>query len=174
LNYDTNKKLISYNIGDLVYYKKERKLSKLDNNWLVPYIIVKRINYLNYRIRKIGAKRKNLLVHINKLKPYIKKEFSSEEKVIINDEQDIQETMEEVVETDKEVEEIDSEKIIEKEELKIEQIEKILERKSRKIKKNKRKYYKILFKDGTSKWFPVNRLKHLKELIDNFDKSLPG
>ena len=173
LNYDARKKHISYNIGDLVYYKKERKLSKLDDNWIGPYVIVKRINDINYRIREIGAKRKNLLVHINKLKPYVKNELSAEEKVIINDEQDVQETMEEVVETDKEMEEIDSEKIVEKEELKKEQIEKILERKSRKVKKNKRKYYRILFKDGTSKWFPVNRLKHLKELIDSFDKSLP-
>lgn len=74
LNYDKEREIKSYNIGDLVWYHKEdvqKVLSrKFVQKWHGPFVIVQRINDLNYKIRELNKKKK-IFFHISKLKAYI-------------------------------------------------------------------------------------------------------
>ena len=173
LNYDKDKEVKSYNVGDLVWYYKEdvqKGLSrKFVQKWHGPFVIVKRINDLNYRIRELNKKKKNILTHISKLKPYIgeiKDNEVIEEKEIIDEEKTEMET-EEVI-ADKDKVETSSEEF---KKLDLTKIEKILDVRFRRVKKNRRKYYQVLFQNGEKKWIPLVKLKPIDQLIKEFDTS---
>jgi hypothetical protein len=68
--YDRNTKLISYSEGDYVYLKDMvvgvGKSKKFGSRWHGPYLITKRVSYLNYQIQ-IGLG-KHVTVNVNRLK----------------------------------------------------------------------------------------------------------
>jgi hypothetical protein len=45
-----------------------------------------------------------------------------------------------------------------------------LGKKFRKVKKIKRRYYQILFKDGTKKFVPIFKLKNVMNKVEEFEK----
>ena len=61
----------TYNVGDRVLLKREiikiGRPKKLEPLYEGPYTIVSKLNDLNYKIR---MKAKNVVVHVNRLKPY--------------------------------------------------------------------------------------------------------
>jgi len=63
-----------FNVGDAVwYYQYHRKVGlnpKLQRPWHGPYVVVKRLNDVLYRI-KLSSKAKAKVVHHDKLKPYV-------------------------------------------------------------------------------------------------------
>lgn len=71
--YDTNPVPTQFSAGDLVWYyypKRKKGLSpKLRSNWEGPYVVVKRLNDLIYRI-KLSSRAKPKVVHRNHLWKY--------------------------------------------------------------------------------------------------------
>ena len=71
--YDAKRSVNTYQPGDMVWYKTDisqlHLAPKLRKPYEGPYLVVKRINDLNYVIQ-CGAQGKRRLVHHNKLKPY--------------------------------------------------------------------------------------------------------
>eukprot|EP00731_Ephydatia_muelleri_P019291 Em0012g116a len=74
--YDRSVRGSSFSIGDYVhvwlYYSAvtRGRSAKFHRPWKGPYIIVKALNDVVYRIRNVDAPRKKLVVHFNRLKPY--------------------------------------------------------------------------------------------------------
>ena len=64
----------SFSIGDYVWLYcspiPRGRSAKFHRPWKGPYIIVKALNDVVYRIRNVDAPRKKLVVHFNRLKPY--------------------------------------------------------------------------------------------------------
>ena len=62
-----------YKVEDKVWMfaKHKQKSKKFYNNWEGPYVILKRISDVNYKIAKPTAKTKWKIVHFNNLKPYV-------------------------------------------------------------------------------------------------------
>ena len=73
MQYDKKTHEFHLRIGELVYLHtpavKQGLSRKLCSPWTGPYTIVDRISRYNVRIQLVGG-RKNLVVHINRLKPY--------------------------------------------------------------------------------------------------------
>ncbi len=201
LNYDKDKSSVLYNVGDLVYLKKERRTSKFDVHWIGPFVVIKKITDINYRIREVDNKRKSLVVHISKIKPYIATNDKQEEETIIEDskseiseDSEIEDSLEsnfrnnaksnlenqDISKLENNFQEIQNDQLgYEKKskkkkivQLEKEEIVKVLDRMVRKVKNRKRKYYKILLKNGTSRYFSDLELRNLKDVTSQFDLSL--
>ena len=54
-----------------MFAKHRKKIKKLYNNWEGPYVVLKRVSEVNYKIAKPTAKTKWKIVHVNNLKPYV-------------------------------------------------------------------------------------------------------
>ena len=54
-----------------MFAKHKQKSKKFYNNWEGPYVILKRVSEVNYKIAKLTAKTKWKVVHFNNLKPYV-------------------------------------------------------------------------------------------------------
>ena len=71
--YDRNTNLTEYKVGDPVRFlhpKREKgKNIKLQKPWKGPYVVIKQINDVLFRIQD-GAREKPKLAHHHRLKPY--------------------------------------------------------------------------------------------------------
>ena len=67
--FDRNKKLRSFQIGDLILIKEMRVRYKFDDRFLGPYIVLKKLNDRNYVIKR-PSKDKELIVNVNRMKLY--------------------------------------------------------------------------------------------------------
>ena len=72
--YDRSVRGSSFSIGDYEWLYcsaiPRGRSAKFHRPWKGPYIIVKALNDVVYRIRNVDAPRKKLVVHFNRLKPY--------------------------------------------------------------------------------------------------------
>ncbi len=63
-------KLREFREGDHVLYRVPGMTCKLSDSWQGPYLVVKRVGAVNYRIAKLGKVKHNKVVHVNCLKSY--------------------------------------------------------------------------------------------------------
>jgi transposase InsO family protein len=72
--YDFSAKPRQFEVGDLVWYYSPRQFVGRSPKWQRcysgPYEVVRRVNAVNYAIRK-SPRSAALMVHVNKLKPYL-------------------------------------------------------------------------------------------------------
>ena len=72
--YDPSVRGYSFSIGDYVWLYSSviprGQSAKFHRPGKSPYIIIKALNDVVYRIRNVDAPRKKLVVHLNRLKPY--------------------------------------------------------------------------------------------------------
>lgn len=71
--YDRKAHIHQYNEGDCVWLRDEARKKgispKLQNQWIGPCLVLKRISDVNYKI-KLGPRKKPKIVHHNRLKPH--------------------------------------------------------------------------------------------------------
>ncbi len=63
-------KLREFREGDHVLYRVPGMTCKLSDSWQGPYLVVKRVGAVNYRIAKLGKVKHNKVVQVNCLKSY--------------------------------------------------------------------------------------------------------
>ena len=74
INYDIAATATTFDIGDRLWlYNPNRTRGvcpKLERTWEGPYEVLKKMNDVVYRVRKLGGKAKPKLVHLNRLAQY--------------------------------------------------------------------------------------------------------
>ena len=72
VRFDTGRRELHFSIGDLVLYQKpvrNKGLSqKLLPHYVGPYEVIKRCDYVTYRIKKLASSREEV-AHVENLKP---------------------------------------------------------------------------------------------------------
>ena len=70
LNYDRKVRTVNYQVNEQVWLnnKMNNSSKKFSAKWIGPYIVINKINNLNYTIKPANRKGKRLIVHINRLK----------------------------------------------------------------------------------------------------------
>lgn len=89
--YDKDAVHKEYKTGEEVMILKPNRKNKMELYWEGPFIITEKVNEVNYKIQKKNGPKQPTVYHANLMKPYFKREETSNHAVDINEE-DEQET----------------------------------------------------------------------------------
>ena len=85
-NYDKKRSAIEFNVGDKIWlYTPKTKVGlskKFHRHWDGPFIIVEKLNAINYKVKNMNNERNVMVVHISRMKLYSNADYNnqSEEK----------------------------------------------------------------------------------------------